>query len=391
MSEKENKNPFEGFKVLEGDTIAPKDIEIKDAPDVDGALAKDTGVVDKTDEPVDEVKEEKKEVKKEEGDKPLTPDSLEIEYRETVDEEEEDEGDSDVETTAETEEEEVSQLGVLAKHLREEGVVDFEDDDFEDSEEGLVKVVQNQIKKGVDEYKEGLDPLAKQFLEYIEDGGDPQHFTKAYSTVDFSRITPDNLKNRKELQKQLVAELMRKQGYEHGEILEEIQDLVTGNVIAKRAVRSLKKLQAIQNKERAKLLKDQKEANARKGEEQASFLSNLRDDIDGREEIAGFPISKKQKKAFYEYITKTDRKTGKTKLITDSENDKDSQLKMAWLYFNNFDFSKVEKKARTKATSNLRASLERASNVSSRKLKSKSRTKSTGDDLDFSLFQKALR
>ena len=96
-------------------------------------------------------------------------------------------------------------------------------------------------------------------------------------------------------------------------------------------------------------------------------------------------------RAFYEYITKTDRKTGKTKLIADSENDKDSQLKMAWLYFNDFDFSKVEKKARTKATSNLRASLERAGNVSSRKLKSKTRTKSSGDDLDFSLFQKALR
>tara|TARA_R110001592_G_scaffold5517_3_gene30374 strand:- start:44619 stop:45785 length:1167 start_codon:yes stop_codon:yes gene_type:complete len=388
MSEKENKNPFDGFKVLEGDTIAPTDVEIKDAPDVSGALAEDTGIVDKTDEPVDEVKEE---VKKEKAEKPLTSDSLEIEYRETVDEDDLDEDDE--ETTAETKqgEDEVSQLGVLAKHLREEGVVEFDDEEFEDSEEGLVNVVKNQIKKGVDDYKEGLDPLAKQFLEYIEDGGDPQHFTKAYSTVDFSRITPENLKSRKELQKQLVAELMRKQGYEHGEILEEIQDLVSANVIAKRAARSLKKLQGIQNKDRADLLKQQKDANLKKEEEQSSFLSNLRNDIDGRENIAGFPISKKQKKAFYEYITKTDRKTGKTKLIADSENDKDSQLKMAWLYFNDFDFSKVEKKARTKATSNLRASLERAGNVSSRKLKSKTRTKSSGDDLDFSLFQKALR
>ena len=295
MSEKENKNPFDGFKVLEGDTIAPTDVEIKDAPDVSGALAEDTGIVDKTDEPVDEVKEE---VKKEKAEKPLTSDSLEIEYRETVDEDDLDEDDE--ETTAETKqgEDEVSQLGVLAKHLREEGVVEFDDEEFEDSEEGLVNVVKNQIKKGVDDYKEGLDPLAKQFLEYIEDGGDPQHFTKAYSTVDFSRITPENLKSRKELQKQLVAELMRKQGYEHGEILEEIQDLVSANVIAKRAARSLKKLQGIQNKDRADLLKQQKDANLKKEEEQSSFLSNLRNDIDGRENIAGFPISKKQKKAF---------------------------------------------------------------------------------------------
>ena len=75
----------------------------------------------------------------------------------------------------------------------------------------------------------------------------------------------------------------------------------------------------------------------------------------------------------------------------DSEADKDSQLKMAWLYFNNFNFEKVEKKARTKAASNLRANLERASGVSRKKLKSKSRTKVSGDDMDFSLFSKAMK
>ena len=63
---------------------------------------------------------------------------------------------------------------------------------------------------------------------------------------------------------------------------------------------------------------------------------------------------------------------------------------MAWLYFNNFDFSKVEKKAKTKAVSTLRSHLERASNVSTKKLKSKSRTRVTGDDIDFSLFSKAI-
>jgi tRNA U34 5-carboxymethylaminomethyl modifying enzyme MnmG/GidA len=76
--------------------------------------------------------------------------------------------------------------------------------------------------------------------------------------------------------------------------------------------------------------------------------------------------------------------------VTDSEKDKDSQLKMAWLYYNNFDFSKIEKKARTKAASSLRANLERASGVSTKKLKSKTRTRATGDDIDFSLFEKAL-
>ena len=64
---------------------------------------------------------------------------------------------------------------------------------------------------------------------------------------------------------------------------------------------------------------------------------------------------------------------------------------MAWFYFNKFNFEKVEKKARTKAVSNLRTNLERASGVSRGKLKSKSRTKTSGSDSDFSLFSKAMK
>ena len=360
MSDKKELNPFEGFKSLEGDTMAPDNVEIQEVAEVE-TLAEDTGITDKTDETIEKE----------------TP--VAKEYRETVEEEEEIEESPEPKTEkqeeANTEEEELSQIGVLANHLKEEGVIEFDDEEFEDSEDGLAKVVKNQIKKGVSEYKENLDPVAQQFLEFIEDGGDPQHFTKAYATVDFSRIDNNNLKGKSDLQKQIVAELMRREGYNREEIVDEIQDLLNGNVLAGRANRSLRKLQGIQKKERAELLETQKKQAVVKQEKQETFLTELRENIDGKEDIAGFPISKKQKKSFYDYITKPDRKTGKTKLVMDSEADKDSQLKMAWLYFNNFDFGKVEKKARTKAASNLRANLERASGISRKKLKSKSRTK----------------
>ena len=390
MSDKKELNPFEGFKSLEGDTMAPDNVEIQEVAEVE-TLAEDTGITDKTDETIEKETPVAKESKKEE----LSVDNLEIEYRETVEEEEEIEESLEPKTEkqeeANTEEEELSQIGVLANHLKEEGVIEFDDEEFEDSEDGLAKVVKNQIKKGVSEYKENLDPVAQQFLEFIEDGGDPQHFTKAYATVDFSRIDNNNLKGKSDLQKQIVAELMRREGYNREEIVDEIQDLLNGNVLAGRANRSLRKLQGIQKKERAELLETQKKQAVVKQEKQETFLTELRENIDGKEDIAGFPISKKQKKSFYDYITKPDRKTGKTKLVMDSEADKDSQLKMAWLYFNNFDFGKVEKKARTKAASNLRANLERASGISRKKLKSKSRTKVSGDDTDFSLFSKAMK
>tara|TARA_R110002012_G_scaffold261340_2_gene443229 strand:+ start:10795 stop:11961 length:1167 start_codon:yes stop_codon:yes gene_type:complete len=388
MSNTEEKNPFEGFKTLEGDTIAPDNIEIKDAPDNSEALVEDTGIVDKTDEPVEEEKKEEKKID-------LTPE-LEIQYKAPEDDaddpEPEVEGETDIESIKENEEKaELSQIGIVAKFLKEEGIVDYEDESFEDSEEGLANVIQNEIKKGISKYKEDLDPTAQQFIEFVENGGDPSQFTKAYSEVDFNKIDPSKLKGQSEMQKQLVAELLRQQGYSREEITEEVQDLVDGGVLERKASRSLSKLQVLQNKKRAELLKSQEASAEKKKEEQATFLTSLKDDIENREEIAGFSLNKKSKKAFYDYITKADRKTGKTQLVLDSEADKDSQLKMAWLYFNNFDFSKVEKKIKTKAVSNLRSNLERASNVSTRKLKSKSRTKVSGDDLDFSLFSKAIR
>lgn len=391
MIENKDINPFEGFKALEGDTIAPDNVEIQETVE---PIGEDTGITDKTDEASEEIVQKKEEAPKEKKEE-LSVDNLEIEYKESVEEEIEEE-EEDTITPTQTKEkdedpEDMSEIGVLAKHLKDEGVIEFDDEEFEDTEEGLVNVVKKQIKKGVDDYKENLDPLAKQFLDFIEDGGDPQHFTKAYSTVDFARIDRAALKGKGELQKQLVAELMRREGYNREEIVEEIQDLLNGNVLQGRASRSLRKLQEMQQKERATLLKTQKENAAQKAEQQETFLSNLRENIDTKEEIAGFPISKKQKTAFYNYITKPDRKTGKTKLVMDSEADKDAQLKMAWLYFNDFNFEKVEKKARSKATSNLRANLERASGVSRKKLKSKSRTKVSGADTDFSLFSKAMK
>ena len=405
MSNKETENPLEGFKNLATDIMPAEDIEVKDVETVPEddltLLSADTGVIDKTksdlvEDDIDHLdkesetpkKETEKKTKSKEED--LTIDNLEIEYKETVEEDTSTDKKEVKEKVAE-ETDELSQMGVLANYLKEEGVIDFDTEEFEDSEEGLVKVIQSEIDKGVEKYKEDLPQLAQEFIEYIDKGGDPQNFVKATSDVDFSKIDPKVIDGKENLQKQLVAELMRREGYSQDDILQDVQDFVDGGLIAKRANRALSKLKSLQEKERKTLLSDQEKAQKLREKEHDNFLSSLKEDIESREEIAGFPVVKKQKKDFYDYITKVDRKTGKTRLVSDSEADQDSQLKMAWLYYNKFDFSKVEKKARTKATSSLRANLERAGNVSTKKLKSKARTKATNSDIDFSLFENALK
>jgi len=396
MSENTNDNPnLDGFKNLAADIMPADNLEVKEVAsvpeeDLTETLGADTGVKDLTGsdlttDSVEHMDDDKEETEKEESKETLSVDNLEIAYKEEMGEEDETE-----ETVSESDSEEVSQLGVLANYLKEEGVIDFDDEEFEDSEDGIKSLIENEIKKGVSKYKEDLPALAQEFIEYIDKGGDPQNFVKATSDVDFSRIDPKMVEGKENLQKQLVAELMRREGFSQDDILSDIQDFVDGGLIKKRADRALKKLQSMQANDRKSLLKKQEESAKAKEAEYTNFLTSLKDDIQTREEIAGFPVSKKAKKDFYDYITKPDRKTGKTRLVMDSEADQDSQLKMAWLYYNKFDFSKVEKKARTKATSSLKASLERASGVSSKRLKSKTRTKATGNDIDFSLFKNVL-
>jgi len=392
MSE-ENNNPLDGFKNLAADIMPAKGLEIKDVqeiPEEDSiSLGEDTGVKDLTDTKLDSddtVNMDDTEGKKE-SKETLTPDNLEIAYKSEIPEGEVTEEEIQEETSQEGE---TSQLGVIANFLKDEGIVDFEEEDFEDSEEGFQKIIQNEISKGIEKYKQDLDPLAQEFIEYVDKGGDPQKFVKATSDVDFSKIDVKMISGKENLQKQLVAELMRREGFSQDEILSDIQDFVDGGLIGKRANRALSKLKTMQTSQRKSLLKEQETAALRKEEEHKTFLSSLKNDIDNREEIAGFSMGKK-KKDFYDYITKPDRKTGKTRLVMDSEKDEDSQLKMAWLYYNKFDFTKIEKKARTKATSSLKANLERASNISTKKLKSKTRTKATDGDIDFSLFENALK
>ena len=394
MSEETTENSLAGFKNLTADII-PADIEIKEvasldeedgnAVDITSTLGEDTGIKDLTKDQNDEEtpKESKEEPKKDD----LNAGNLEIAYKKEVPEGES----TEEELTEESDTGEVSQLGVIANFLKEEGIVDFEEDEFEDSEEGFQTLIQNEIKKGIEKYKTDLDPLAQEFIEYVDKGGDPQHFVKATSDVDFSKIDIKMIDGKENLQKQLVAELMRREGFDQDEISSDIQDFVDGGLIAKRATRALSKLKGLQTKDRQNLLREQEDKSNKEKEDHQTFLTSLKEDIETREEIAGFDINNKAKKDFYKYITEVDRKTGKTRLVSDSEADKDSQLKMAWLYYNKFNFSKIEKKARTKATSSLKANLERASNISTRKLKSKTRTHAEGTEIDFSLFENALK
>ena len=392
---------FKGFNIL---NTSPTEFnpEIKEVGEIPGALGDVT--TDSTEDSTEEESGIKDKRSKKEDEEIVIQhvDSVEEIETETKDEEETEEvsdkdiedknNETDRETSTDEPEEEETVFRTIATEFSTKGLLADVGEDFEDSEEGFAALIDKTVDEKVKEYKESLPEVAKNFIDFVQAGGDPQHYVDSRTTIDYNRISTDKLADNAAAQKEIVYNLLVKEGYEPDEISEEIADYEDGGLLANKAKRALGKLQKFQAQEQSQMIEKQKqEADAQK-EQYNTFLSDLKQDIDTRDDIAGFEFSnKKQRNEFYNYITKVDRKSGKTQLQTDNEADSEAQLKMAWLYFNKFNFSKVEKKAKTKATSDLKAKLQKATDSTS-KLKSKRKTSSPDDAMNesFSGFKRIL-
>ena len=392
---------FKGFNIL---NTSPTEFnpEIKEVGEIPGALGDVT--TDSTEDSTEEESGIKDKRSKKEDEEIVIQhiDSVEEIETETKDEEETEEvsdkdiedknNETDRETSTDEPEEEETVFRTIATEFSTKGLLAEVGEDFEDSEEGFAALIDKTVDEKVKEYKESLPEVAKNFIDFVQAGGDPQHYVDSRTTIDYNRISTDKLADNAAAQKEIVYNLLVKEGYEPDEISEEIADYEDGGLLANKAKRALGKLQKFQAQEQSQMIEKQKqEADAQK-EQYNTFLSDLKQDIDTRDDIAGFEFSnKKQRNEFYNYITKVDRKSGKTQLQTDNEADSEAQLKMAWLYFNKFNFSKVEKKAKTKATSDLKAKLQKATDSTS-KLKSKRKTSSPDDAMNesFSGFKRIL-
>lgn len=339
-------NPFEGFSLLNADVLGDLDtnIEIKEEDLDDEALGKDTGIEEK---PVEELETE-----------------VEIE-------------------TEEVPENETSSIKVLAEFLGEKGIIDLPDD-FEDSEEGLENAIQTRIEKEVNTYKENLGDISLKFIEFVENGGDPRVFIQTYSSPDYSKISDKDLES-EDIQERLVREALYLDGYSMEEISEEIEDYKEGGILANKAKRARNRLVKANEEHQASLVEQQKRARVEEEKKRADAIKNLESEINSKTEIAGFEIKDKDKKNFFDFITKRD-KAGKTELIKAIESDPDYNIKTAWLLYNKFDFSKVEKKVEKKQLASLKDKLDSAKSGGGKGAKEIVRTGNS----NFSSFKKAL-
>lgn len=356
-----------------------------------------TGIVDERTSKDDNIKIQTKYDLEEEQEEEEEDDSLEKEKEETKTskkeetkkdlenkEEENEENEEDIE------EDDNSPFLTFARFLDENGIADYDEENFEDSEAGLLAMVDKSVEKGVKAYKDNIPEDAKKFLEYLEAGGDPKQYVENSQSIPDYKGLSDDMLTKESVQKALVTDWMRLQGYSEEEISESLQDYEESGILEKQAKRIHPKLVGKQKEYEDNILNTQKEEHQKQIEAHKEYIEGIKKSIDTAEDIAGIPITKKAKDEFFKYVTESN-KEGKTKLLQDIEADPDAQLKMAWFMYNKFDFSKIETKAKTKVSSKLRDNL---SNLdSSLKLKGKSKgstKKKDSDELDLSSFKRLL-
>lgn len=352
MSEKKEvkgNDGFGGFSILKGQFKTPeKETEdlIDDIESGDKTIVQEEGNTEPSTEEAKRLAE---------GDKALkkvieAKEKLAAKKKgETIIEDTEETKEVEEETESETEE---SVIKAFTKSLYNKGILDFDDsdEDFEDTEEGIGKLVdktaQNRINKWVEELP---DDYAK-FLQFINNGGKPKDFLDIYyGSHSWEGFTIESESN----QKVVVAESLRLVDYSEEEINDMVTEWIDNGTLEKRAKTALPKIQKHETTQKENIVKVQKERADKQRKADLDYWNDYKKDLYSKDEVLGFKLTPKVKDKIWNALTVVDRKTGKTGYEQALDSKKDAQILFALQAVNDFDITKLETQVKTKTSKEL--------------------------------------
>lgn len=240
--------------------------------------------------------------------------------------------------------------------LIKEGVLIFDESkEYDNSIDGVKDLLQENINKGVDAWKNQYPPEALEVLEHIKNGGSLRELIQVEqdgpnyeSDVDLTDETH---------QKYLIEDWLAEQGFEQDEIKTKLEKYEEAGILEDEAKTAHSKLIKLQKKKREQLIENQKQETERRKQEFQTKTEGFKKKVLETKEIAGFQLKSGEEKTLLDYMTRP-VKEGKTQLQLDY--DEETQLKMAYFMMKKFNFKDVEKKAETKATIKLKEAVSRA-------------------------------
>ncbi len=314
--------------------------DFKENNSVANTLIKEETSEDHTEEIDKTVKSETKEVKKEIKEEPKQEEKEET--KEVIESE-----------SPESDTEESSSLKVFASWLGDKGLVDYDEETFEDSEDGLKKLMSSTVEKEVEKYKQSLPEDVHKLVEFVEAGGDPKQFMDLYynqsSWADFKLEDESDSKT-------VLKEYLKAQGEDEEDINETIDTYEISGILEKKAKTALTKLQNAEKGYQEQLVEVQKKYDAEQKVLAKKQYEDFKEELYSKEELQGFKLTPKMKDNLWDFIMKPD-KSGKTGLQKHNETNKNSQFMYAYLAMNDWDLSKLEKQVKNKVNSELASKL----------------------------------
>lgn len=196
---------------------------------------------------------------------------------------------------------------LFAKALHEDGVLSsFDETKFKEGTiEELSSAVKEEIVAGVQAYKESLPSEVKDLIENYEEGVPLDALIAAKSRqIEYENIKDEDLKNDKDLQKQLLTQDLLMRGYTEQDAKEMIQDAEDlGKLEAKSRV-SLNKLKEVSKAQQEEMKKQVAAYKEQLEKQQKEQLVTIKKQIDETAEIIpGIALNKNVRDKLYQSMT----------------------------------------------------------------------------------------
>ena len=323
---------------------------------------------DMDDDPTDI--EDDEEEQEEEVDKPKKTKQTKSEERIEPEDDEEDDDDSI--------EQNRSALRIFAEMNREKGIIEFKDEEYEDSEDFLLNKVQDTIAaktaEGIEEYKKSLPAKVKDIIDNYEEGVGLDAIIQNKKSLDYyEKITDEKIEEDEHLQENLVKEYYKSKGFSEEKIDKKITRLKINQDLEEEAKEALEEIIDIKKEELEQIKKQQKAEEEYRVKKHNEWVDSFKKDIEGRSEILkGIPISAQDKKDLQDAILKID-KNGKNEMMRIREADPDFDLKVLYMAkVLNWNIGKIKATSKSEATKSLMDALSNNGNFRDRNVNVKS-------------------
>ena len=196
---------------------------------------------------------------------------------------------------------EAEQIGAFFDAFAEANGWSVDEDERPKNVEELVDYIKNVVEtNSVPEY---ADERIEQLDQYVKNGGKFEDFYQTQQrTISYDNIDIEDESN----QKQVVRDYYKLQGMSDEQINRKIERYEDADMLEDEATDAVNYLKAYEE-QRAQYIAQQQEAQRQAQEQQAiQFAQDLTNGINNLTNIRGISIPKEDKKALYDYITKTD-------------------------------------------------------------------------------------